>query len=125
MSRPLNSIGLPYYKSLLLSSWSSQFEPPTPYFPPAQKIPVQVLNTMKFNDNVAYAALPKELKGRRNMVSVVAKKKGGRFRSGKPGKHDVCLPVIFLPKINLLPRLSQIHRLRNTIVKTCRRCTNV
>lgn len=35
------------------------------------------------NDNVAYAALPKELKGRRNMVVSSKQGKNGRFRSGK------------------------------------------
>ena len=38
---------------------------------------------MKTNDNVAYAALPKELKGRRNMVSSGRPGEHGRFRSGK------------------------------------------
>lgn len=38
---------------------------------------------MKTNDNVAYAALPKELKGRRNMVSTSRRGDYGRFRSGK------------------------------------------
>lgn len=53
------------------------------YFPPPAKIPQQVLNTMKINDNIAYAALPKELVGRRNVVPVEPKKPGARFRSGK------------------------------------------
>ncbi|KAH7903937.1 hypothetical protein BJ138DRAFT_1119902 [Hygrophoropsis aurantiaca] len=34
--------------------------------PPPAKIPPQMLATMKMNDNVAYAASPKELRGRRN-----------------------------------------------------------
>jgi PAB-dependent poly(A)-specific ribonuclease subunit 2 len=38
---------------------------------------------MKMNDNVAYAALPKELKGRRNMVFSARRNDYGRFRSGK------------------------------------------
>jgi PAB-dependent poly(A)-specific ribonuclease subunit 2 len=56
------------------------------YYPPPAKIPEQVLNTMKMNDNVAYAALPKELKGRRNMVSSGRQGDHGRFRSGKQTK---------------------------------------
>ena len=38
---------------------------------------------MKLNDNIAYAAVPKELRGRRNMVADVKKGSGARFRSGK------------------------------------------
>jgi len=38
---------------------------------------------MKLNDNIAYAAVPKELRGRRNMVADVKKDSGARFRSGK------------------------------------------
>ncbi|KAJ8093092.1 poly(A)-specific ribonuclease [Marasmius tenuissimus] len=81
-STPLNSIGLPHYKTQLLSAWTPQFAMSTPTYPPPPKIPLQVLNTMKINDNVAYAPLPKELRGRRNMVSA-PRKSNGRFRSGK------------------------------------------
>ncbi|KAJ3902046.1 ubiquitin carboxyl-terminal hydrolase-domain-containing protein [Lentinula edodes] len=88
-STPLNTIGLPRYKTQLLSAWTPQFNSSkTVSFPPPQKIPVQVLNTMKMNDNVAYAPLPKELRGRRNMVALEKKKLGGRFRSGKSGTGD-------------------------------------
>ncbi|KAK7014126.1 poly(A)-specific ribonuclease, partial [Paramarasmius palmivorus] len=56
----------------------------TPTFPPPQKIPLQVLNTMKMNDNIAYAPLPKELKGKRNMWSRFFLVRGNpRFHSGK------------------------------------------
>ncbi|KAK7049364.1 poly(A)-specific ribonuclease [Paramarasmius palmivorus] len=82
-STPLNSIGLPHYKSQLFSAWSPQFAMSTPTFPPPQKIPLQVLNTMKMNDNIAYAPLPKELKGKRNMVTVLPRKRNPRFHSGK------------------------------------------
>ncbi|KAJ3807230.1 ubiquitin carboxyl-terminal hydrolase-domain-containing protein [Lentinula aff. lateritia] len=88
-STPLNTIGLPRYRTQLLSAWTPQFNSSkTVSFPPPQKIPVQVLNTMKMNDNVAYAPLPKELRGRRNMVALEKKKLGGRFRSGKSGTGD-------------------------------------
>jgi PAB-dependent poly(A)-specific ribonuclease subunit 2 len=54
---------------------------------------------MKLNDNVAYAALPKELKGRRNMVGVGSRNKKGRFRSGKSRASEASflavLPCIF------------------------------
>jgi PAB-dependent poly(A)-specific ribonuclease subunit 2 len=61
----------------------------TLHYPPPAKIPPQVQATMKMNDNIAYAALPRELKGRRNMV-VGTQKNGGRFRSGKSRTDDVC-----------------------------------
>ncbi|KZP32520.1 PAB-dependent poly-A-specific ribonuclease subunit PAN2 [Athelia psychrophila] len=79
----LSTIGLPYYDQSLLSSWTPLFVPSNMTFPPPAKIPPQVLSTMKMNDNVAYAALPKELKGRRNMVISGKQGKNGRFRSGK------------------------------------------
>ncbi|KAJ7702241.1 ubiquitin carboxyl-terminal hydrolase-domain-containing protein [Mycena rosella] len=86
-STPLNSIGLPYYESRLFSSWSPLFISTPLNYPPAPKIPPQILATMKLNDNVAYAAVPKELKGRRNMISGSRNKKG-RFRSGKSRANE-------------------------------------
>jgi hypothetical protein len=80
--RPLNSIGLPYYNNLLLSSWTLQLESAKVSTAP-MKIPQSVLSTMKMNDGVAYAPLPRELKGRRNMVRVASPKDQGRFRSGR------------------------------------------
>jgi hypothetical protein len=90
--RPLSSIGLPFYDAPLLSSWS----PPVlaaPYYPPAARIPPQILQTMKTNDNVAYAPLPKELRGRRNLVTAGAKKDSARFRSGKGRKEVSHVPL--------------------------------
>ena len=90
---PLNSIGMPYYTTPLLSSWSSQFLSSTiPPYPPPAKIPPQVLSTMKINDNIAYAALPKELRGRRNRVVVSTTKDQGRFRSEKGRRDDDVRP---------------------------------
>ncbi|CAK5279336.1 unnamed protein product [Mycena citricolor] len=86
-STPLNTIGMPYYDSPLLSSWSPLFTSGHVNYPAPPKIPMQVLSTMKLNDNVAYAALPKDLKGRRNMVSTTRNKKG-RFRSGKSRANE-------------------------------------
>lgn len=84
LSRPLNAIGMPHYNTLLLSSWTKAFTPNRPkYFPPPEVIPPQILNSMKLNDNIAYAAVPKELRGRRNMVIDVKKDRGARFRSGQ------------------------------------------
>ncbi|EMD34423.1 hypothetical protein CERSUDRAFT_117294 [Gelatoporia subvermispora B] len=82
-STPLNTIGMPFYDELLLSSWTSDFVTTPLHFPPPPKIPQQVLDTMKINDNIAYAALPKELRGRRNVVIAAPRKSEGRFRSGR------------------------------------------
>ncbi|KAJ7349108.1 ubiquitin carboxyl-terminal hydrolase-domain-containing protein [Mycena albidolilacea] len=87
-STPLNSIGLPYYESRLLSSWTPLFVSTPANYPPPAKIPPQVLATMKLNDNIAYAPLPRELKGRRNMVPAGSRNKKGRFRSGKSHGND-------------------------------------
>ncbi|KAH9934990.1 uncharacterized protein B0H18DRAFT_979313 [Fomitopsis serialis] len=65
-STPMNVIGMPYYNEKLLSSWTPDFISSGLHYPPPPKIPQIILNTMKINDNVAYAALPKELRGRRN-----------------------------------------------------------
>ena len=80
--RPLNSVGLPHYNTLLLSSWAPQLESVKVSAAP-MKIPLSVLSTIKMNDGIAYASLPRELKGRRNMITVAAPKDQGRFRSGK------------------------------------------
>ena len=86
-SRPLNSIGLPFYNAPLLSSWTPQLESVKVSTAP-MKIPQSVLSAMKMNDGIAYAPLPRELKGRRNMITVATPKDQGRFRSGKP-RSDV------------------------------------
>ena len=77
---PLNSVGMPYYNTQLLSSWTPKFLPVGIVSPVPSKIPQQILETMKFNDNVAYATLPKELRGRRNVVVSGPRKPGARFR---------------------------------------------
>lgn len=80
---PLNSIGLPFYNAPLLSSWTPQLESVKVSTAP-MKIPQSVLSAIKTNDGIAYAPLPRELKGRRNMITVATPKDQGRFRSGKP-----------------------------------------
>ncbi|KAI0035067.1 ubiquitin carboxyl-terminal hydrolase-domain-containing protein [Vararia minispora EC-137] len=80
-STPLNTIGLPHYSSLLLSSYTPALVPRPPGPPP--KIPPQILAAMKTNDNVAYAPLPRELRGTRNMVRASPTEARGRFRSAK------------------------------------------
>jgi PAB-dependent poly(A)-specific ribonuclease subunit 2 len=89
---PLNSIGLPHYTARLLSSYTKQLLPTSsggqPLFPAPPKIPPQVLAGMKHVDRVGYATLPKELRGRRNVV-VAPKKAQARFRSGRMQRVDV------------------------------------
>ncbi|OJA15705.1 hypothetical protein AZE42_08691 [Rhizopogon vesiculosus] len=106
-STPLNSIGMPYYNTLLLSSWTPQFLPRSGILsPPPPKIPPQVLSTMKMNDNIAYAALPKELRGRRNRVPVTATKDQGRFRSGKGRRDDLELEALSIDdSVEEVPRI--------------------
>ncbi|RDB20983.1 PAB-dependent poly(A)-specific ribonuclease subunit PAN2 [Hypsizygus marmoreus] len=90
---PLNVVGLPYYDSHLMSAWSHQLTPPLVSYPPPQRLPPQILNTMRMKDNVAYAALPKDFKGHRNMTVVETQKHNGRFRSGKPRQSNHIEPV--------------------------------
>ncbi|KXN85486.1 PAB-dependent poly(A)-specific ribonuclease subunit PAN2 [Leucoagaricus sp. SymC.cos] len=81
-STPLNTVGVPYFDSPLFSAWTPLFTSAnSTSYPPPPKIPPQILSTMKMNDNIAYAAMPKELKGRRNAATVVIRKPNGRFRS--------------------------------------------
>ncbi|THH06212.1 hypothetical protein EW145_g4234 [Phellinidium pouzarii] len=84
-STPLNSIGMPFYDSPLLSSWTPKFLPASLAYPPPAKIPMQIENSMKVNEFVAYATMPKELQGRRNVVSTGPKRDTARFRSGRSG----------------------------------------
>ncbi|KAF8969950.1 ubiquitin carboxyl-terminal hydrolase-domain-containing protein [Flammula alnicola] len=90
-STPLNSVGMPYFDTQLLSAWPSNLSSKAVSYSPPQNIPSQILASMKFNENIAYATLPKELRGRRNMTNAEPRKGVGRFRSGKtmeePG-HD-------------------------------------
>ncbi|KAG6879035.1 hypothetical protein C0992_005728 [Termitomyces sp. T32_za158] len=92
-STPLNTIGLPHYNSQLLSAWTPLLQPSTVIYPSPSKIPVQLLSTMKMKDSVAYATLPRELKGRRNVVSMESQRHNGRFRSGKATKAVSSAPV--------------------------------
>lgn len=48
---------------------------------------------MKFNENIAYATLPKELRGRRNVANSEPRKGSARFRSGKSTMDEVCFLV--------------------------------
>lgn len=85
---------MPFYKSQLLSSWTPQLMSTT-YFPPPPKIPPQVLESLKVNEFVKHATLPKELRGRRNIVPAAPPKKDhARFRSGKSRNVDVSLSSV-------------------------------
>lgn len=86
---PLNTIGLPHFDSQLFSAWTPLLAPTDVSYPPPPKIPSQILGTMKINDSVAYAAMPKELKGRRNMSTAASRKPNSRFRSGHLRQNDV------------------------------------
>lgn len=74
---------MPYFNSQLLSAWPTTLILKTTAYSGPQRIPTQVLASMKYNDKVAYATLPKELRGRRNMAMSVTRKGGARFRSDK------------------------------------------
>ncbi|KAF9821597.1 hypothetical protein IEO21_00443 [Rhodonia placenta] len=89
-STPLNMIGMPHFNEPLLSAWTTNFLVQGMHFPPPAKIPQQILSSLKYNDNVGYAALPKELRGRRNLAITAPKKSGARFRSGKA--HQGAIP---------------------------------
>lgn len=88
---PLNTIGMPHYNTLLLSSWTPHFVSHGSHYPPPPSIPPQISSAIKVNDNIAYAALPKELRGKRNRAVVPSTKDQGRFRSGKNRKDDVSI----------------------------------
>ncbi|KAF9532295.1 ubiquitin carboxyl-terminal hydrolase-domain-containing protein [Crepidotus variabilis] len=82
-STPLNTIGMPYFDSQLLSAWPATKQSKVASYTGPQRIPPQILSSMKYNDQVAYATLPKELRGRRNMSVPAPRKGGARFRSDK------------------------------------------
>lgn len=63
-------LGMPYYGKPLLSNFSiSEYATASsPILNPPQAIPPTVLSSMRVIDGVGYAPLPKELKGKRNVV---------------------------------------------------------
>ncbi|KAH9843028.1 ubiquitin carboxyl-terminal hydrolase-domain-containing protein [Rhodofomes roseus] len=101
---PLNIIGMPHYNEQLLSSWTPDFISNGLHYPPPPKIPQVILNTMKINDNVAYAALPKELRGRRNVAVTAPRRPGGRFRSGKGRQESELDTPIYEYDPDVIPR---------------------
>ncbi|TFL07786.1 ubiquitin carboxyl-terminal hydrolase-domain-containing protein [Pterulicium gracile] len=108
-STPLNSIGLPYYKEPLLSSWSEVLGPRKStgtYFPPPARIPFQRLS-LRYSENIGYSSLPKEFKGTRNVTILPNKgrngKQGARFRSDK-GKDSLANVASFDSLTDEIPK---------------------
>ena len=63
------------------------------HFPSPTKVPSSVLANMKVKDFIGYTALPRELRGKRNMV-ISPKKDHARFRSGKSQEVWVLLILV-------------------------------
>ncbi|KAG8904957.1 poly(A)-specific ribonuclease [Tulasnella sp. 403] len=113
---PLNSIGMPYYDSPLLSGTSAVLLGGPSYCPPPPKVPDQVLKTMRVHDFVGYATLPKELRGKRNVVETApAVKDEGRFRSTQH-KKDFRSPTTS-PTLSTFPRPEIPDHWRKTDIK--------
>lgn len=70
MNSPLNVIGTPWYDKPLLSNFSicEYATASSPILSAPQSIPRAVLADMRVIDGVGYAPLPRELKGKRNVV---------------------------------------------------------
>ncbi|WVQ97692.1 PAB-dependent poly(A)-specific ribonuclease subunit PAN2 [Kwoniella sp. CBS 9459] len=81
---PLNLIGMPYYSEPLLSNFPPDTYAPatSPFFNPPPPIPPTVLNTMKMVDFVGYATNPKELRGKRYVMTA---RPGAGRRAGRNG----------------------------------------
>jgi hypothetical protein len=89
IGRPLNSVGMPLYDSFLLSANTRDlYHPSNPPFPPAPHIPAQIQSAIKTIDFIGYATLPKELRGKQNMIFGGGKAlaREARFRSAKSSK---------------------------------------
>jgi PAB-dependent poly(A)-specific ribonuclease subunit 2 len=96
--RPLNLIGMPYYTEPLLSNIpTADYSPITsPFFNPPEPVPQIVLNNMKVLDFVGYAALPKELRGKRYVRTaapgVGKRATGGAGKAGGLGSRRESAP---------------------------------
>lgn len=80
---PLNVIGVPHYEDPLLSNFSP-YDYATvysPFFNPPEVIPTSVLSNLNYQDFVGYGQLPKEFKGKRNMVT--ARSGAGKLALGR------------------------------------------
>lgn len=67
---PLSIIGVPYYDSPLLSAipYERYTSSSSPLFNMPTKIDGAILGNMRTHDNIGYAPLPRQLRGRRNVV---------------------------------------------------------
>lgn len=63
-------IGLPFYETPLLSNFApaDYATASSPLFNPSKPIPSTVLANMRIIDGVGYAPLPRDMKGKRNVV---------------------------------------------------------
>ncbi|EJU05749.1 hypothetical protein DACRYDRAFT_46547 [Dacryopinax primogenitus] len=91
-STPLNMVGMPYYNTPLLSRLTTTFAPEFESFYPPPKIPVQVLSSMKIVDFVGWASLPRDLRGRRNVVAKKDDIKQGKFKSERARRGGADIP---------------------------------
>jgi hypothetical protein len=74
---------MPYYSDYLLSSYDKDFQTAPEYYPPPVKIPPQIMSSLRQVDGLAFARMPRELQGKRNVISTAGPKRQGRFRSEK------------------------------------------
>ena len=101
---------MPYYSEYLLSSYDKDFQSVPEYYPPPTKIPPQVLASLRQVEGVSFAQLPRELQGKRNVISILPPKKQGRFRSEKSRRTGGVSTTLSPSYIAHAPRS---HRLRN------------
>ncbi|WWD21952.1 PAB-dependent poly(A)-specific ribonuclease subunit PAN2 [Kwoniella shandongensis] len=82
---PLNLIGMPYYNEPLLSNFSPETyaTSTSPFYNPPATIPNSVLSTVKMVDFVGYATNPKELRGKRYVLT--ARPGAGKKTTGGNG----------------------------------------
>ncbi|KAL7423333.1 poly(A)-specific ribonuclease [Cryptotrichosporon argae] len=80
---PLNLIGLPEYEDPLLSNFAPKdyATVTSPFFNPPEPIPPAVLAAMKVTDFIGYATTPREIRGKRNVVT--ARPGAGRVALGR------------------------------------------
>lgn len=84
---------MPFYDNELLSYYDYPLAPASTAVPPPQKIPPQVLSSVRVQDHLQYAILPKELRGQRNVVKSTPKRMvEGRFRSELARRHEEVSP---------------------------------
>ncbi|KAF9521074.1 hypothetical protein BS47DRAFT_1404191 [Hydnum rufescens UP504] len=109
-STPLNRVGMPYYDQDLLSSYTVPLIPSTMECPPPPKIPPQVLTAVKTQEFLQYAIVPKELRGKRNVVETQPRRKDeGRFRSDQGSRVGDALLSPTTPEI-LHPEVPKSYR---------------